>query len=67
MGWKNVVKSEMSSGAHYSVLHNDKKNGKSMELLHELFPNGEANDLNFVLFSTSGVHGTYNTNEEAED
>jgi len=37
-----------------------------MEALRAMFPNGEASELNMVLFSTSGVHGTYNTIEEAE-
>lgn len=41
----------------------------SMKALKELFPEGEksVNEMNFVLFSTSGVHGTYTTIEEAEE
>lgn len=35
-----------------------------MDALRELFPDGEANDLNFVMFSTSGTHGSYSTIEE---
>ena len=38
----------------------------SMGLLKSVFPDGEANVMNFVLFSTSGVHGTYKTIEEEE-
>lgn len=38
----------------------------AMETLRRWFPDGCADDLNFVLFSTSGVHGTYRTIEEAE-
>jgi hypothetical protein len=38
----------------------------AMKLLHDLFPEGEANDLNLCFFSTSGVHGTYTTIEEIE-
>jgi hypothetical protein len=38
----------------------------AMAALRELFPDGEANELNFVLFSTSGVHGTYCTIESCE-
>lgn len=34
--------------------------------LRGMFPDAKADDMNFVLFSTSGVHGTYNTIEEAE-
>lgn len=37
-----------------------------LPILRTIFPNGEANDMNFVLFSTSGVHGTYTTIEEVE-
>ena len=40
--------------------------GDGMAALRQLFPDGVANDLNFVLFSTSGVHGTYCTIEAAE-
>jgi hypothetical protein len=31
-----------------------------------LFPIAEADELNFVLFSTSGVHGTYQTLEQEQ-
>lgn len=37
-----------------------------MAALRGTFPDAKADELNFVLFSTSGVHGTYNTIEEAE-
>lgn len=51
---------------HYSVLRlNENSNG--MDLLKSSFPNGEVNSLNFVLFSTSGVHGSYFTIEEVEE
>lgn len=43
----------------------------AMHALREIFPKGEANELNFVLFSTSGVHGSYvlieNLEKEPED
>jgi hypothetical protein len=39
---------------------------KGCESLRSMFPNGEANDLNFVLFSTSGVHGSYTTLDDIE-
>ncbi len=35
--------------------------------LRSMFPDGKCNELNFVLFSTSGVHGSYSTIEEIED
>jgi hypothetical protein len=40
--------------------------GDGMGALRTMFPDGEANDMNFVLFSTSGVHGTYCSIEAAE-
>lgn len=62
--WEGVDKSRLDS-AHYSVMR--KVQGYSgMEALRTMFPEGAADDLNMVLFSTSGVHGTYNTIEEAE-
>lgn len=39
---------------------------EGMEWLRDLFPGGKADELNFCLFSTSGVHGTYLTIEDAE-
>lgn len=62
--WENLDKSRPES-THYSVLrlaHGE----DGIAALREMFPDAEANELNFVLFSTSGVHGTYNTIEEAE-
>ena len=38
----------------------------AMQTLRQIFPEGKADHMNFVLFSTSGVHGTYTTIEEAE-
>jgi hypothetical protein len=35
-----------------------------MDVLRSLFPDGEANALNFVMFSTSGTHGSYLSIEE---
>jgi hypothetical protein len=48
--------------SHYSIIAS--KGG--MGLLRSMFPDGEANEMNFVLFSTSGVHGSYTTIEEIE-
>ncbi|WP_210252496.1 hypothetical protein [Aminobacter sp. MDW-2] len=60
------------SGAHYSVWHLDSDNGRQsaevgMQSLRQMFPSGECNEMNFVLFSTSGVHGCYTTIEEIEE
>jgi hypothetical protein len=49
------------SGAHYNTYE-----FSSMAALRDFFPTGTANTMNFVLFSTSGVHGTYTTIEEIE-
>lgn len=38
----------------------------SVENLKTQFPGGVADELNFCLFSTSGVHGTYSTIEDVE-
>jgi len=62
--WYNIDKARKDSG-HYSVMAKE-AHVTGMEALRAMFPDGVANDLNFVLFSTSGVHGTYNTIEEAE-
>lgn len=51
-------------GGHYNTFGCRDKNG--MAALRAMFPIGEADDLNVVLFSTSGVHGMYTTIEEAE-
>ena len=62
--WKNLDKTRPES-AHYSVMCLADPMG-GMEGLRAMFPDGVADKLNFVLFSTSGVHGTYNTIDEAE-
>jgi hypothetical protein len=51
-------------GAHYN-LWNISKGG--IKGLQTMFPEGEADGMNFVLFSTSGVHGTYSTIEDIEE
>lgn len=61
--WKNLQPSREGS-CYYSVLQ---LAGDGMEALRQLFPDGEANDLNAVLFSTSGVHGTYCLIEAVEE
>lgn len=52
-----------SDMAHYNIFRGDHPTADD---LREIFPGGEANEMNFVLFSTSGVHGTYVTIEEIE-
>lgn len=50
-------------GAHYSLMHCKPEDG--MALLREFFEDGP-DSINVVLFSTSGVHGSYATIEDAE-
>ena len=65
MMWQNVDKNRPDS-AHYSVMC-IADGEDEMEALKMMFPEGTADDLNVVLFSTSGVHGTYTTIEEIEE
>lgn len=41
--------------------------GAGMQALRAMFPDAIANSENFVLFSTSGIHGTYQKIESAEN
>lgn len=52
-------------GGHYNSFYI--KNGKGMAALRAMFEDGEANEYNLVLFSTSGVHGSYTTIEQIEE
>ena len=55
----------MRDSARYSVMR--KAPGvEGMAALREMFPEAKADGMNFVLFSTRGVHGTQNTIEDAE-
>lgn len=54
-------------GGHYNIFatHNP---DTALAMLRQWFPTGdEPGEMNFVLFSTSGVHGMYTTIEEVED
>jgi len=62
--WRNIDKSRANS-VHYSIMA-AMDGVDDLDALKAMFPDGKANDLNFVLFSTSGVHGTYTTIEEIE-
>jgi hypothetical protein len=61
--WKNTNQSKNDS-AYYSVMA---LTGDGMEALRQMFPDGKANDMNAVLFSTSGIHGTYCLIEAVEE
>ena len=58
--WHSIHK---KTGAHYNTYACHDRDG--MAALREFMPEGP-DEFNFVLFSTSGVHGTYNTIEGAE-
>lgn len=61
--WKN--NNPARDGDHYySVL---RLTGDGMSALRQLFPEGEADEMNAVLFSTSGVHGHYCLIEAVEE
>ena len=49
---------------HYNIFQYSPE--ESMDMLKSVFPDGLADEMNFCLFSTSGVHGTYSTIEDAE-
>ena len=57
--WKSIHDKD---GAHYNTFST--RNG--IDALRDFFPDGKADEMNFVLFSTSGVHGTSTKIEEAE-
>jgi hypothetical protein len=63
--WQRVIDTNPDR-QHYSVLKVKDGFNDEMFALRTMFPDAKANELNFVLFSTSGVHGTNNTIEEAE-
>jgi hypothetical protein len=62
--WKPLY----GDGGHYNIA-SIKDEDDAMNALRALFPEGgkSVDEMNFVLFSTSGVHGTYGTIEEAEE
>ena len=63
--WVNS-KNTSDTTIHYSVWRGQNEPISVTDLLM-LFDNGEPDEMNFVLFSTSGVHGTYCTIEQAEE
>lgn len=54
-----------SDACRYSV-HELDGASRGMAVLRSIFPDGEADALNMVLFSTSGTHGSYATIEDVE-
>ncbi len=60
--WKNIYENRKES-ADYAVMSLENSDS-GMVALRAMFPDAKANEMNFVLFSTSGVHGSYQTIEE---
>jgi hypothetical protein len=54
---------QQKEGAHYNIWV---ISSGGVEGLRKMFPDAIANEMNFALFSTSGVHGTYTTIEQIE-
>lgn len=61
--WESLLKKE---GLHYNIFQSRYRDLVEMEALKEVFSDGKADEMNFCLFSTSGVHGMYTTIEEVE-
>ena len=62
--WTNVNRSRQGNPDYLVLRLDDVSYG--MAALREMFPTARADEMNFVLFSPSGVHGTYTTIEEIE-
>lgn len=59
--------SHRKDGAHYNTFH-VAKGANAMKALRDWFgEDAKADEMNFVLFSTSGVHGSYSTIEDCEN
>lgn len=52
--------------AHYSIF-SLLKGVEGMDAIRKFFPHGVADEMNLILFSTSGVHGSYTTIEDIEE
>lgn len=57
---------KISSQTHYEILKVISQTKDGMGFLRDLFPEGKADWMNFCLFSTSGIHGSYTTIEEEQ-
>lgn len=60
--WESIYKKE---GAHYNI-YGSGRSESAMDALRKFFTDATDYSLNLILFSTSGVHGTYRTIEDAE-
>lgn len=66
MDFWELLHDRASGIGYYNVFHLINQN-MGMEALRQLFPDAQADALNLVMFSTSGVHGSYVTIEECEE
>ncbi len=56
------------SSSHYGVRHlNAGRKAYTVDDLKKFFPDGKADPLNFVMLSTSGVHGSYRSISDVLD
>ena len=62
MSWKLTPP---SLGSYSAYAFNGSKR-MTIAAIKEIFPTGECDEMNFILFSTSGVHGSYCKIEDAE-
>lgn len=60
--WKQI-----NSNINMCSVYNLENPIYGIEALQQLFPLGVADSMNFCLFSTSGVHGSYTTIEDIEE
>jgi hypothetical protein len=63
MTWQKI---NPPANSFYHSIMSLQVQGMGMAALREMFPDAHADELNFVLFSTSGLHGSYLTIEHAE-
>lgn len=64
--FRQVITDVSSSENPYAKVYGIRDNADTMDVLREMFPTGEADPENFVVFSTSGAHGTFETIEDIE-
>lgn len=57
------AKTRKDPSSHYTVMALTQPE-LGMAALRKMFPTAQADQMNFVLFSTSGVHGSYDTIED---
>jgi hypothetical protein len=64
-GWRIVATTEFDQHPSWSVLQFPED--ATVDLLDSFFGDGGPNEMNFLLFSTSGIHGSATTLEDCEE